>query len=130
MGSDDGSNIIKGIFEMAEVYSLNGEIFQAGSVEEMLEYRDGDVNVGDSYYIGDAVPVETKVLFDADDLESYVVERMYDEVGEAADGWMYGQVDKKALNVELHALIDKYFPNNFYRVVNVRECKLTKEDIE
>lgn len=114
---------------MSKVYSLDGEIFRADSLEELLEYRDEDVSVGDTYYVGEAVPVESKVLFCADDLEDYVVERMYDEVGEAADGWIYGQVDEAALNMELWALIDKYFPQDFYRVVNVKEHNFTEEDL-
>lgn len=112
-----------------KVYSLDEEYFRNEGLYELI--ADHDLQDGDVVYVGDASHVNPLDLFDANDLVDHLADRMYDNVGECSDGWPF--VDKDVLaevNKDLEALIEKHFPNNFYKVLNVQEYCITKGDME
>lgn len=112
-----------------KVYSTDSEWFQYDELVALI--RDKGLQTGDLVYEGQSEPVKASKLFDADDLVDMLADRMYDEVGECSDGWPF--VTKEILeevNKELQQIIDKHFPPNFYRVVNVQQYEITEQDVE
>lgn len=112
-----------------QVYSTDDEWFTYDELAAII--CDNDLKAGDVIYTGESEPVKTLKLFDADDLVDMLADRMYDEVGECADGWPFTTKEiNKEVNDELQKIIDKHFPQNFYRVVNVRQYEITDEDVK
>jgi hypothetical protein len=114
---------------MTKVYSRDDEWFDYEELHTLV--NDNELVVGDTVYEGEAVAVQAGKLFDACDLMECIGERMYDQVGEAADDWPCLNSDERSeLGKDLEALIEKHFKHSFYKVVNVQERKITKEDLE
>lgn len=112
-----------------KVYLLDEEYFRNDGLYEII--HDHNLQEGNVVFVGDPVPVKPLELFDASDLVDHLADRMYDAVGECSDGWPFADKDVlAAVNNDLEALIEKHFPNTFYRVVNVQEYVITKEDFE
>lgn len=111
-------------------WSKDSEFFTCDGLDELLDMHD-DLSVGDVVFYGDAAPIPTKHLCDANDVIDMIGDRAYDEVGEAADG--YPDISPEA-KVELEALIagwiEKHAKPTFYSVINVREYTITAADME
>lgn len=111
-----------------KVYSRDDEWFQYDELHALIQ--DHELVAGDVIFAGESKKLDTKVLFDADDLVDMIADRAYDNIGEASEGFGFlTKEDRAELDRELAVLIDKYFPQNFYQVVNVQEYTITEEDV-
>lgn len=112
------------------VWSRNNEDFTCDELDDLLDTHD-DLAVGDVVFIGEAAPIQTKRLCDADDVIEMIGERAYDEVGEYADGYPDVMPEARAeLDALLAGWIEKHAKPTFYSVVNVRQYVITAADME
>jgi hypothetical protein len=114
-----------------ECWSLNGEDnWQDIELSEFFSNHEGDIEVGQKIYVGEAEYPKPHQLFDTDDIVDLISERAYEIGGEFAED--FPDVKKEAID-ELHEFLEKWIEKhceiNFYKVKNVREYVLTQDDL-
>lgn len=99
-------------------YSLNDEDFEFSELEDLMARLsdEGELNVGSVYYEADITPMSGKDLVRAESLIEDMEYRLYEEVGESADGGLDISKEARAELAEFlaswldkHADIDRYF---------------------
>lgn len=119
----------------------NCDIWNRGefnTIEECIsEALDCDFKPGDIIYVGECQRVEVNSIY-FDDVLDRVEEKMYDEVGEVAEGWNISSItgsysDRKEIyeryEEKLRIIVMEYLNEikevpNFYKVVNVRPVEV------
>jgi hypothetical protein len=115
-----------------ECWSLDECEFRYGSLCDLLDCNSGELQAGQVVYVGDQVPADPTIFFDADDLIDRLGEVAYDNHGECAEDWP-DNVTKEAkdeFNAFVDAWIAKYCPPRFYGVENIRPYTITAEDLQ
>jgi hypothetical protein len=110
-------------------YSVDEETFNCDSLEELIE--DNDLELGATYWEADAIEISHTDNIDVRGILENMDERLYEEVGEIAD-CDYSDVPQEAKD-ELKELIagwaTKHVNLRYWKVRNLKECKVTAEDL-
>jgi hypothetical protein len=113
-------------------YSTDEENFQHESFGDMLDYVDYADPLGLIYYKGEKLALDHKDCIDVDSYLEMCDERAYEEIGEIYD-YQFTCVDDDAKE-ELEDLINgwakKHVKLRYWKVHNVKELTITKEDLE
>jgi hypothetical protein len=113
-------------------YSTDEENFQHESFGDMLDYVDYADSLGLIYYKGEKIALDHKDCIDVDSYLEMCDERAYEEIGEIYD-YQFTCVDDAAKK-ELEDLITdwakKHVKLRYWKVHNVKELTITKEDLE
>lgn len=118
--------------EAADIYwSVNGEDFTFGSVQELLGCYD-EKKAGDVVEYGEAYHPDPIGWVDSDDVIEMLAERAYDDCGEWAGDYMEGT--SKDARRELDELLAgwylKHATPSFYKIKNETKYTLTQADID
>jgi len=119
---------------MEKCFSTNDEDFNHTEFSELMEALkdNGDVAVGTVYYEADFRHITGKDLVDASRLIEDMEERLYDEVGECAEGGL--DVSNEAAE-ELEEFLVQWAEKHtdlgrFYKIIGKsREMKVTEADL-
>jgi hypothetical protein len=117
------------------IYSTDQENFNLDSVGEVLDSLniDGEALVGQSYWVGEKHQHPASYYFS--DAAEHLLEQAQcqadDDAGEHAESFTKGVIDiaRKELDDFVQAWADKHLSVDFWTVRNVREIKLTEEDL-
>jgi len=97
----------------------------ASTNEEMFHDLFGTRDEGETYWVGKVVPVVAKdICPDGDSLLDQMVDRAYDLIGEAAEGWADGDLASDELTKNVYAVVDDWLAKQatrLFRVVEVTE---------
>lgn len=115
-------------------WSTDDESFPYDSLDEAIDsLRDCDVEdpIGRTVYFGAKVPCDPTRWCDAADIVDLLMNRAYDEVGEAAEDWppLVSDTAQAELSEFLGAWITKHCPANFWLIPNSRPYTITAEDV-
>lgn len=123
----------------------NCDIWDRGefdTIEECIgEALDCGFEPGDTIYIGECENVEVGGIY-FDDVLDHMEETMYEEVGEASEGWNISSItgaysDRKEIyekyQNKLENLVMEYLDEikeipSFYKVINVRSVEIIKSE--
>lgn len=114
-----------------EAWSTNNEDFRFSSLEDLIDSNSGELEVGQTVYVGDGRKPKLSEFCDANDVIELMQNRGYDIGGEFADGFMddVSMEEKQELNDLLTSWMEKHVTINFYTVHDVREYVLTEVDL-
>jgi len=111
-----------------QCWSINNEDFTYTDFNELM--FDMELVPGDIVYVGEASKPKPSDFYDTDYILDMLAESAYDLAGEYAEG--FPDVSTEAVQ-ELKNLLDSWIEKNcfinFYRVDNVKEYVITKEDL-
>lgn len=115
-----------------EAWSTNNEDFNYSSLEDLIDSNCGDLDVGQTVYVGDGRKPKLSEFCDADDVIELMQNRGYDIGDEYAEGFMddISPEAKQELDDLLKNWMKKHVAINFYTVHGVREYVLTEEDLQ
>lgn len=112
-----------------ECYSSDEENFNSEDFGDFLALN--DFEIGSTYWKADAIEVSHCDFLSVNSILETADERLYEEVGEVADN-DYSDVSDEA-RAELQSLIEawaaKHINLHYWKVRNVKECRITAEDL-
>jgi hypothetical protein len=112
------------------VWSRNGEDFNYDSLGDLIDSEGGDIEAGDTVSFGVAVSPSANFV-SADEVIDMIGDRAYDIAGEHADDFPCVTDEAKSeLSSFLTEWQAKHCVPTFWTVRNVKEYKVTAEDIE
>jgi hypothetical protein len=115
-------------------YSTDEENFQHESMGDLLDYLDGETedNIGATYWRGEKGELSHTDCIDVDCFLEMCDDRVYEEIGEIYD-YQFTNVDdaaKKELEDLINGWAKKHVKFRYWKVCNVKELTITKEDLE
>ena len=115
-----------------EAWSTNNEDFNYQSLEDLINSNSGELEVGQTVYVGDGKRPELSELCNADKVIELIEIRGCDIGGEYAEGFMDNISSEAEQELEelLKSWMEKHVTINFYTVHDVREYVLTENDLQ
>ncbi len=115
-----------------EAWSTNNEDFTYKSLDDLIDSNIGELEVGQTVYVGDGKRPELSKLCNVDEVIELIEIRGRDMGGEYAEGFMddISPEAKQELDDLLKNWMKKHVAINFYTVHGVREYVLTEEDLQ
>jgi hypothetical protein len=113
-----------------ECWSVDVETFRSESLGDLIDRHSGELEVGQTVYVGQSVRPDPARYVDADTVIEQMGELAYDDCSESAED--FPDVTKEArqeLEDLLKAWATKHCTVTFWQVLNVREYVLTAEDL-
>ena len=115
-----------------EAWSTNNEDFNYQSLEDLINSNSGELEVGQTVYVGNGRKPKISEFCDADDVIELIQNRVY-ELGDDDAGELMNEISPEA-EIELGELLkswmEKHVTINFYTVHDVREYVLTENDLQ
>lgn len=110
-------------------YSTDNETFGYESIGELLDYLDNVI--GATYWRGEKQDLTHAECIDVDSFLEMCDERAYEEIGDVYDSCFADvtEAEKTELSELITAWAEKHVKMRYWRVLNVKELKVTAEDV-
>jgi len=119
--------------EIEYCYSTDEEFFNYESMGDLLDYLDGETDdkIGATYWRGEKKELTHAECIDVSAFLEMCDERAYEEIGEVYDNCFTDVKDeaKDELGELIHAWAKKHVNIRYWKVLNVKELKITPEDV-
>ena len=119
--------------EIEYCYSTDEEFFNYESMGELLDYLDGETDdkIGATYWRGEKQELTHAECIDVGSFLEMCDERAYEEIGEVYDNRFsdVGDDAKNELGDLILAWAKKHVNIRYWKVLNVKELKITPEDV-
>lgn len=117
--------------EIEYCYSTDEEMFNHESIGDVIDYIDLENPVGATYWRGEKKELTHVDCIDVDSFLEQCDERAYEEIGEVYDNCFsdVGEDAKKELSNLIEAWAKKHVTIRFWKVLNIKEMKITGDDI-
>lgn len=111
-------------------YSTDSETFSYEPIGELLDHLDN--RIGATYWRGEKQELTHAECIDIDSFLEMCDERAYEEIGEVYDNCFADvtEAEKMELGELITAWAKKHVNMRFWKVLNVKELKITAEDLE